>query len=101
MSHRTVSSESIQCVAYDAPPGGSVNRPAQTNALARQLVSDSRVLIEHARLLARNSTSRIDRIERRLEAFVAAMDDGGATHDARRRRLAAFIARWLDRREAA
>jgi hypothetical protein len=80
--------------------GGALTNPAHNNVLARELVSDSRVLIEHARLLVHNSNSRIDRIEKRLEVFAAAVD-AAATHDAPGRHLAAVIARWLDRREAA
>jgi hypothetical protein len=61
---------------------------AQTTALARELVSDSRVLIDDARLLVRNSSARIERIEKRLDRFVAAIKNGGG--DARRGRQAAL-----------
>ena len=80
---------------------GSGDNPPQPNSLARELVSDSRVLIEHSRLLVRNSNSRIDRIENRLEAFIAAIEAAEAVGGPAGKRLSATIARGLDGRDAA
>jgi hypothetical protein len=77
---------------------GGGNRP-QPNPLTRELVSDSRVLIDHARLLVRNSSARIDRIEKRLAALISAIEAAGTTPSGNRRIVE--LRRWLDRRDAA
>jgi len=87
MGYRTDAPQSVMRPADSAICGGALSNPAHNNVLARELVSDSRVLIEHARLIVRNSTSRIDRIEKRL--------------DAAGKLVSALIASRLDRREAA